>query len=245
MPQLILIRHGESEWNRDNRFTGWADVGLTEPGRAHMLAAGVLLRKEGLLVDHAFTSLLSRCIVSQWALLEGMERAWVPAVLDWRLNERHYGALTGLSKAAAIDAFGSEAVQQWRRSFVVPPPLEGGGGGAGGGAGGHAMVDGRYDHLKAEEIPQSESLAQVVERVRPLWETAIAQSLRAGNRVAITGHGNSLRALLKIVAHIADDDITQVEIPNAVPMVYELGPSLEVLQEFRLGVEHTPRSQIL
>ncbi len=239
MPQLILIRHGESEWNRDNRFTGWADVGLTEPGRAHMLAAGVLLRKEGLLVDHAFTSLLSRCIVSQWALLEGMERAWVPAVLDWRLNERHYGALTGLSKAAAIDAFGSEAVQQWRRSFLVPPPLGGGDGG------GYAMVDGRYDHLKAEEIPQGESLAQVVERVRPLWDTAIADSLRAGNRVAITAHGNSLRALIKIIAHTADDDITQVEIPNAVPMVYELDKSLEVLREFRLGVDRTPRSQIL
>lgn len=239
MPQLILIRHGESEWNRDNRFTGWADVSLTEPGRAHMLAAGVLLRKEGLLVDHAFTSLLSRCIVSQWALLEGMERAWVPAVLDWRLNERHYGALTGLSKAAAIDAFGSEAVQQWRRSFLVPPPLGGGDGG------GYAMVDGRYDHLKAEEIPQGESLAQVVERVRPLWDTAIADSLRAGNRVAITAHGNSLRALIKIIAHTADDDITQVEIPNALPMVYELDKSLEVLREFRLGVDRTPRSQIL
>lgn len=204
-----------------------------------MLAAGVLLRKEGLLVDHAFTSLLSRCIVSQWALLEGMERAWVPAVLDWRLNERHYGALTGLSKAAAIDAFGSEAVQQWRRSFLVPPPLGGGDGG------GYAMVDGRYDHLKAEEIPQGESLAQVVERVRPLWDTAIADSLRAGNRVAITAHGNSLRALIKIIAHTADDDITQVEIPNAVPMVYELDKSLEVLREFRLGVDRTPRSQIL
>ena len=239
MPQLILIRHGESEWNRDNRFTGWADVGLTEPGRAHMVAAGALLRKEGLLIDLAFTSLLSRCILSQWALLEGMDRTWVPAVLDWRLNERHYGALTGLSKAAAIQTFGSEAVQQWRRSFIVPPPLGTGDGG------GYAIVDERYDHLKAEDIPQGESLAQVVDRVRPLWETTIADSLRAGKRVAITAHGNSLRALMKLVAHIADDDITQVQVPNAVPLVYELDPSLGVIREFRLGMERTPISEIL
>lgn len=239
MPQLILIRHGESEWNRDNRFTGWADVGLTERGRADMLAAGALLRKEGLLIDLAFTSLLSRCILSQWALLEGMDRVWVPTVLDWRLNERHYGALTGLSKAAAINTFGSEAVQQWRRSFLVPPPL-----GVGDGRG-HAIVDARYDHLKAEEIPQGESLAQVVERVRQLWEISIADSLRAGKRVAVTGHGNSLRALMKLIANIADDDITQVEVPNAVPMVYELDKSLEVLRAFRLGFEQTPFSEIL
>lgn len=239
MPQLILIRHGESEWNRDNRFTGWADVGLTERGRAHMHAAGALLRKEGLLIDLALTSLLSRCIFSQWAMLEGMDRAWVPSVLDWRLNERHYGALTGLSKSEAIHAFGSEVVQQWRRSFLVPPPL-----GAGDG-GGHAIVDERYDHLRADEIPQGESLAQVVERVRPLWQTTIVDALRAGKRVAVTGHGNSLRALMKLISHIPDDDITQVNVPNAVPMVYDLNPSLEVLREFRLGVERTPLSEIL
>ena len=239
MSQLILIRHGESEWNRDHRFTGWADVGLTERGRTHMHAAGALLRKEGFLIDLAFTSLLSRCILSQWALLEGMERAWVPTVLDWRLNERHYGALTGLSKTAAINTFGLEAVQQWRRSFLVPPPSE-----VGDGAG-YPMVDERYDHLSAEEIPQGESLAQVVERVRPVWETAISDSLRAGKRVVVTGHGNSLRALMKLISHIADDDITQVEVPNAVPMVYEFDRSLEVLREFRLGIAPTPLSEIL
>lgn len=239
MPQLILIRHGESEWNRDNRFTGWADVGLTERGRIDMQAAGALLRKEGFLIDLAFTSLLSRCIVSQWALLEGMQRVWVPTVLDWRLNERHYGALTGLSKTEAINTFGAEAVQQWRRSFLVPPPL------GSGDAGGHALADERYDHLKADQIPQGESLAQVVERVRPLWETTIAAALRAGKRVAITGHGNSLRALIKLISHIADDDITQVEVPNAVPMIYDLNNSLEVTLAFRLGVEPTPPSEIL
>ncbi|MEC5213131.1 2,3-bisphosphoglycerate-dependent phosphoglycerate mutase [Polaromonas sp. CG_9.5] len=239
MPQLILIRHGESEWNRDNRFTGWADVGLTERGRIDMQAAGALLRKEGLLIDLAFTSLLSRCIVSQWALLEGMQRVWVPTVLDWRLNERHYGALTGLSKTEAINTFGAQAVQQWRRSFLVPPPLGNGDGGN------HAIVDARYNALKAEEIPQGESLAQVVERVRPLWETTIAASLRAGKRVAITGHGNSLRALMKLISHIADDDITQVEVPNAVPMIYDLDNSLEVIRAFRLGIEPTPPSEIL
>lgn len=239
MPQLILIRHGESEWNRDNRFTGWADVGLTEHGRIHMHAAGALLRKEGFLIDLAFTSLLSRCIVSQWALLEGMKRVWVPTVLDWRLNERHYGALTGLSKTEAINTFGAEAVRQWRRSFLVPPPL-----GSGNGAD-HVIVDARYNRLKTDEIPQGESLAQVVERVRPLWETTIAAALRAGKRVAITGHGNSLRALMKLISHIADDDITQVQVPNAVPIIYELDHSLEVIRAFRLGVEPTPPSEIL
>lgn len=239
MPQLILIRHGESEWNRDNRFTGWADVGLTERGRSHMHAAGALLRQEGLLVDLAFTSLLSRCILSQWALLEGMGRVWVPSVLDWRLNERHYGALTGLSRAGAIETFGLEAVQQWRRSFLMPPPLGIGNGG------GYALVDERYKHLKANQIPQGESLAQVVERVRSLWESNIAASLRAGKRVAITGHGNSLRALMKLIAHIADDEIAEIDVPNAVPMVYELDKSLEVLREFRLGIEHSPPSEIL
>jgi 2,3-bisphosphoglycerate-dependent phosphoglycerate mutase len=239
MPQLILIRHGESEWNRDNRFTGWADVGLTERGRAHMHDAGALLRREGLVADLAFTSLLSRCIRSQWALLEGMGRVWVPTVLDWRLNERHYGALTGLSKAAAIGTYGADAVQRWRRSFDVPPPL-----GAGEGAG-YCVVDERYAHLQPGDIPQGESLAQVVDRVRPVWEHAIAGALLSGKRVVVTAHGNSLRALIKLIEHIEDRDIVQLEVANAVPLVLELGQKLEVVRRFNLGTAATPPSEIL
>jgi len=239
MPQLILIRHGESEWNRDNRFTGWADVGLTERGRAHMHDAGVLLRHEGLAVDLAFTSLLSRCIRSQWALLEGMGRVWVPTVLDWRLNERHYGALTGLSKAAAIDIYGADAVQRWRRSFDVPPPL-----GPGDGAG-YCVIDERYAHLQPGDIPQGESLAQVVDRVRPAWEHSIADALRSGKRVAVTAHGNSLRALMKLIEYIADSDIVRLEIPNAVPIVFELDKELKVVRRSFLETTVMPPSEIL
>jgi 2,3-bisphosphoglycerate-dependent phosphoglycerate mutase len=239
MPQLILIRHGESEWNRDNRFTGWADVGLTERGRAHMHDAGALLRREGLVADLAFTSLLSRCIRSQWALLEGMGRVWVPTVLDWRLNERHYGALTGLSKAAAIDTYGADAVQRWRRSFDVPPPL-----GAGEGAG-YCVVDERYAHLQPGDIPQGESLAQVVDRVRPVWERGIADALRSQKRVVVTAHGNSLRALMKLIEHIEDSDIVHMEVANAVPIVFELDKELKVVRRFCLGTAATPPSGIL
>lgn len=239
MPQLILIRHGESEWNRDNRFTGWADIGLTEMGRQHMHDAGALLRREGLVADLSFTSLLSRCIRSHWALLEGMGRVWVPTVLDWRLNERHYGALTGLSKTAAIDTYGADAVQRWRRSFDVPPPM-----GPGDGAG-YSVVDDRYAHLRPGDIPQGESLAQVVDRVRPVWEHAIASALRSGKRVVVTAHGNSLRALIKLIEHIADSDIVQLEVANAVPIVFELDQDLKLVERYFLGAAVTPPSEIL
>lgn len=239
MPQLVLIRHGESEWNRDNRFTGWADVGLTVRGRAHMREAGTLLRREGIAVDMAFTSVLSRCILSQWTLLEGMGRVWIPSIADWRLNERHYGALTGLSKGTAIDIYGADAVQRWRCSFHIPPP-------AGPGDGdGHPIVDERYAHVAPGDIPSGESLAQVVERVRPLWTHSIVPALRAGQRVVVTAHGNSLRALMKLIEHIADDDVALVEVANAIPVVYELDQALRVVKRECLGVAATPSSEIL
>lgn len=229
MPQLILIRHGESEWNRDQRFTGWADVGLTETGRQQMVDAGALLASERLGVDVAFTSVLSRCILSQWALLEGMGRVWVPVTLDWRLNERHYGALTGLSKAAAVDAYGAEQVQHWRRSFDTPPPQGPGDGD------GHPVVDARYAHLAPGSIPQGESLAQVVDRVRPVWLRSIGAALTAGQRVVVTAHGNSLRALIKLIESIGDDDISTLEIPNAVPIVFELDARLRLITKTTLA----------
>ncbi len=242
MPQLILVRHGESLWTRDQRFTGWADVGLTELGRAQMLEVGALLRREGLLPDLAFTSVLGRCIRSQWALLEGMDRVWVPTVLDWRLNERHYGALTGMSKALAIDIHGAEAVQRWRRSFdATPPPGPGAGDLAG-----KRMIDERYAALPAGSVPQGESLAQVVERVRPVWRGPLAAGLAAGQRVIVVAHGNSLRALLRLVEGIAGDDIAGVEVPNAAPIVFDLDAQLGVSRKTILstGAESTP-SEIL
>jgi 2,3-bisphosphoglycerate-dependent phosphoglycerate mutase len=236
MPQLILIRHGESVWNRDNRFTGWADVGLTEKGSAQMHEAGALLRREGHMIDVAFTSVLSRCILSQWALFQGMGRLWVPAVADWRLNERHYGALTGLSKSAAVDTYGVDAMQKWRRSFDISLPAGGGDGGD------YPILDERYAHLRPSDLPQGESLAQVVERVRPVWEDGIAAALRAGQRVVVIAHGNSLRALMKLIEDIADDDITQVEVANAIPVLFELNQALKVVKKTSMGIASTPPS---
>lgn len=239
MSELILIRHGESEWDRDHRFTGWADVALTELGRLQMQEAGVLLRREGLVADLAFTSVLSRCVRSQWALLEGMDRVWVPVVLDWRLNERHYGALTGMSKQAAVATHGAAAVQRWRRSFDVPPPQGPGDGD------GYPVVDERYAALPADCIPLGESLAQVVDRVRPVWQHPIADALAGGKRVVVTAHGNSLRALLKLIEGIGDDDISRLEVPNAVPIVFALDTALKVVRKSSLGNSSGTPSEIL
>ncbi len=242
MPQLILMRHGESEWNRDQRFTGWADVGLTARGCTQMHEAGALLRREGLSPELAFTSVLGRCIRSQWAVLEGMGRVWVPIVPDWRLNERHYGALTGMSKTSAIDTFGADAVQRWRRSFDVPPPP-----GWGDVEGlGDPRTDERYAALPAVSVPSGESLAQVVERVRPVWTGPMAAALGADRRVMVLAHGNSLRALLKLIEGIADNDIASVEVPNAVPIVFELDTQLQVvLKTVLTHPTASPASEIL
>jgi 2,3-bisphosphoglycerate-dependent phosphoglycerate mutase len=239
MSQLILVRHGESLWNRDNRFTGWADVGLTAEGRVHMQVAGRLLRQAGIGIDLGLTSVLSRCILSHAALLEGMGNIWVPTASDWRLNERHYGALTGLSKDAAVDLFGADAVQRWRRSFEIPPPTGGGDGD------GYAIIDDRYGGIPPDQIPRGESLLQVVARVRQVWERCIAPALRTNRRVIVTAHGNSIRALMKMIEHIADDEIAFLEVPNAIPLVYELDKALQVVKKSSFGNPVTPRSEIL
>jgi 2,3-bisphosphoglycerate-dependent phosphoglycerate mutase len=239
MPRLILIRHGESEWNRDRRFTGWADVGLTGAGRKTMVDAGALLRKSGFDVDFAFSSLLSRCVMSLWALLEGMGRVWVPCALDWRLNERHYGALTGLSREQAVATFGAAAVQGWRRSFSVAPPQ-----GVGDGDG-HALVDERYRHLLPSEIPRGESLAQVVDRVQPLWSHAIRDALQSRQCVVIMGHGNSLRALMKLIEDIPAPDISTLEVPNAAAKLDEFDRALLLTRTVNIGDTCAPQEHIL
>ena len=238
MLSLILIRHGESVWNRAQRFTGWADIDLTEVGVAQMQIAGRLLREQGFDVDLAYTSALWRCIRSQSELLNAMERPDVPTIIDWRLNERHYGALTGMSKLAAVQQFGADAVHRWRRSYDAEPPQ------GQGDAAGHRVTDARRAS-PIDRVSDGESLKQVVDRVRPLWRDSIGPDVRAGKRVGVTGHGNSLRALMKLIENISDADIVSLEIPNAMPVVYELDAALEPVGRFFIGDAASSASQIL
>jgi 2,3-bisphosphoglycerate-dependent phosphoglycerate mutase len=226
MPTLVLLRHGQSQWNLENRFTGWWDVGLTEQGKAEAVAAGQLLSQRGFDFDCCFTSLQSRAIRTLDLVLEAMDRSWLPVTKDWHLNERHYGALTGLNKAETIAKVGEEQVQIWRRSFdVPPPPLEEG-------SPYRIRGDRRYAGI---DIPHSESLKMTIERVLPYYEAAIVPELRAGKRVIISAHGNSLRALEKYLSNIPDDEIVGLEIPTGQPIVYELGDDLAVKDRYYLS----------
>ena len=217
MPTLILVRHGQSQWNLENRFTGWWDVDLTEKGEAEARAAGALLADKGLLPTRAFTSLQTRAIRTLHLALEACGRLWIPETKDWRLNERHYGGLTGLDKAETAAKHGDEQVRIWRRSFdVPPPPLEPGGP--------YDLAgDPRYAGIA---IPATESLKLTVERVLPYWEAAILPALAAGDTVLVAAHGNSLRALVKHLSGISDADITGLEIPTGEPIVYEFDADL-------------------
>ena len=226
MPTLVLLRHGQSQWNLENRFTGWWDVDLTERGVAEAKAAGELLVARGFDFDLCFTSLQSRAIRTLNLALETMGRLWLPVTKDWRLNERHYGGLTGLNKAETIARVGEEQVKIWRRSFdIPPPPLE---------ADSPYQLgqDRRYAGIT---IPSSESLKMTIERVLPYYEAAIVPQLRAGKRVIISAHGNSLRALEKHLSNIADADIVRLEIPTGQPIVYELSEDLAVRDRYFLS----------
>jgi 2,3-bisphosphoglycerate-dependent phosphoglycerate mutase len=226
MPTLVLLRHGQSQWNLENRFTGWWDVGLTDKGKAEAVAAGALLCSRGFDFDCCFTSVQSRAIRTLDLVLEAMDRSWLPVTKDWHLNERHYGALTGLNKAETIAKVGEEQVQIWRRSFdVPPPPLEEG-------SPYRIRGDRRYAGI---DIPHSESLKMTIERVLPYYEAAIVPELRAGKRVIISAHGNSLRALEKYLSNIPDDEIVGLEIPTGQPIVYELGDDLAVKDRYYLS----------
>ena len=227
--KLILLRHGESQWNLENRFTGWTDVDLTAQGLDEARRAGELLKSEGFEFDIAYTSVLKRAIRTLHTVLEQMDRLWLPVVKSWRLNERHYGALQGLNKAETAARFGDEQVLIWRRAYAIAPdPLP-----AGDPRG--AELDPRYRDLPAADIPRTECLKDTVARVVPFWEQTIAPALAKGTRPIIAAHGNSLRALIKYLEDVPDDEIVHLNIPTARPMVYELDASLKPVARYYLG----------
>jgi len=226
LPTLVLIRHGQSAWNLENRFTGWWDVNLTEKGVAEATAAGELLAEKGYDFDQCFTSFQTRAIKTLNLALEAMGRLWLPVEKDWRLNERHYGGLTGLDKAETAAKHGDDQVKIWRRSFDVPPPPEETGGPW------DLTKDRRYHGIA---IPNTESLKDTIARVLPYWESRIAPELKAGKRVLISAHGNSLRALVKHLSNIPDDEITGLEIPTGQPIVYELDEDLAAQDRYYLS----------
>jgi 2,3-bisphosphoglycerate-dependent phosphoglycerate mutase len=225
MPRLVLIRHGQSTWNLENRFTGWWDVDLTEQGEREAWAAGELMRERGLDFDICFTSFQTRAIKTLHLALEAMGRLWLPEEKDWRLNERHYGGLTGLDKNEMRARHGEEQVHIWRRSFDIPPPLP---------EEGNPWDLAKDMRYKGVPIPQTESLKDTIARVLPYWNERIAPALRKGDRVLISAHGNSLRALVKHLSGIPDDEITGLEIPTGQPIVYELDDDLNALERYYL-----------
>jgi len=229
MYKLVLLRHGESQWNLENRFTGWTDVDLTDNGRAEAKAAGELLRAEGYGFDIAYTSVLRRAIRTLWIALDAMDLMWLPVVKTWRLNERHYGALQGLNKAETAARYGEQQVLTWRRAYAIAPePLAPD-------DARWAGNDPRYRHLAPHEVPATECLRDTVARVIPFWNDSIAPAISRGRRVVVAAHGNSLRALIKYLDGISDDDIVGLNIPTARPLVYELDARLKPLRHYYLG----------
>lgn len=227
--KLVLVRHGQSQWNLENRFTGWVDVDLTEQGRAEAREAGRLLKETGLVFDVAHTSLLKRAIRTLWISLDELDQMWLPVRRDWRLNERHYGGLQGLNKSETTDKHGEEQVHIWRRSYDIPPPP------MPEDDPGHPAHDHRYAHLDRRVLPGTESLSLTLDRVLPYWHDQIAPDLKAGRNVLVTAHGNSLRALVKYLKNIPDDEITGVNIPTGIPQLFELDDDLNLLSSGYLG----------
>ena len=226
MPTLVLLRHGQSQWNLENRFTGWWDVDLSEAGVSEARSAGIRMRDAGLDFDCCFTSVLTRAIRTLHLVLHEMDRLWLPVTKDWRINERHYGGLTGLNKQEMIEKVGAEQVKLWRRSYdIPPPPLD---------------PDSPYDvsrdrRYEGVEVPRTESLKDTIARAVPYYEQEIAPALREGKRVLIAAHGNSLRGIIKYLSNISNDDIVGLEIPTGQPIVYELGPDLKVERKYDLA----------
>ena len=229
MHKLVLIRHGESTWNLENRFTGWTDVDLTPTGVSQAMSAGKLLKAEGYEFDLCYTSVLKRAIHTLWYALDEMDRLWLPVHKHWRLNERHYGALQGLNKGETAKQYGDEQVLVWRRSYDTPPPaLEATDARC-------ERGDRRYAGLDASQVPLTECLKDTVARVMPFWNDTMAPAIRSGQRVLVAAHGNSIRALVKYLDNIADEDIVGLNIPNGIPLVYELDDKLQPIRHYYLG----------
>jgi 2,3-bisphosphoglycerate-dependent phosphoglycerate mutase len=229
MMKLVLIRHGESTWNKENRFTGWTDVDLSDKGRQEAKEGGQVLKKEGYTFDVAYTSVLKRAIRTLWSVLDEMDLMWIPVHRTWRLNERHYGALQGLNKAETAAKFGEDQVKIWRRSYDVPPPV---------------LTpddprfpghDARYKSLTRDELPLTECLKDTVARFLPYWHETIAPAVKSGRKVLIAAHGNSLRALVKYLDGVSEQDIVELNIPTGMPLVYELDDNLKPLNRYYLG----------
>jgi 2,3-bisphosphoglycerate-dependent phosphoglycerate mutase len=229
MHKVVLLRHGFSTWNQENRFTGWKDVDLADQGRGEALEAGRLLKEGGYVFDVAYTSVLKRAIRTLWIVLDELDQMWLPVEKSWRLNERHYGALQGLNKAETAAKHGDAQVKVWRRSYDIPPPaLETS-------DARHPSHDPRYAGLTPEELPATESLKETVERFLPYWHGTIAPAITSGKRVLIAAHGNSLRALVKYLDDISEADITELNIPTGIPLVYELDANLKPITHYYLG----------
>lgn len=228
MHQLVLLRHGESVWNKENLFTGWTDVDLSPRGEEESRKAGLLLKEHGFVFDLAFTSLLKRAIKTLWIVLEQMDLMWIPEHKEWRLNERHYGALQGLNKAQTAQKYGDEQVKLWRRSYKVRPPALAEGDQR------HPSFDPRYHSLSRDLLPDTECLQDTVERVLPFWQQQAVPALKQGKRILIAAHGNSLRGLIKYLDRIPDDDIVGLEIPTGSPLVYELDRDLKPARRYYL-----------
>lgn len=229
MFKVVLLRHGESVWNKENRFTGWTDVDLSEKGVAEATTAGRLLKKEGFVFEVAFTSLLKRAIRTLWLTLDEMDLMWIPIHHSWRLNERHYGALQGLNKAETAVKFGEQQVKIWRRSYdIPPPPLEKT-------DERYPGRDPRYRDLYEHEVPLTECLKDTVLRFLPYWHQEIAPVIKSGSRVIVAAHGNSLRALVKYLDNISDDEIVELNIPTGIPLIYELDRELKPIRHYYLG----------
>ncbi len=231
MYKVVLLRHGESVWNKENRFTGWTDVDLSEKGREEAQQAAKVLKENGFTFDIAYTSVLKRAIRTLWTVLDGMDLMWIPVIRNWRLNERHYGALQGLNKAETAARHGDEQVKIWRRSYdIPPPPLE--------------KSDERYPghhpaykDVPEKDIPATESLKETVARFLPFWHETIVPQIKSGKKVLIAAHGNSLRALVKFLDNISDKDIVELNIPTGIPLVYELDANLKPIKHYYLGDE--------
>jgi 2,3-bisphosphoglycerate-dependent phosphoglycerate mutase len=235
MYKLVLLRHGESTWNRENRFTGWTDVELTDKGREEARTAGRLLKDAGVAFDFVYTSVLKRAIWTSVLALDELDQLWLPVERSWRLNERHYGALQGLNKAETAAKHGDDQVKIWRRAYAIaPPPLTPD-------DDRHAARDARYQDLPPSALPLTESLKDTVARFLPYWHESIAPRIKSGQRVLIAAHGNSLRALVKYLDNISDDDIVELNIPTGIPLVYELDAALKPLKNYYLGDPETAK----